>query len=59
MEILFKVFGGGNEVLDVNRFVSYLKLENIYVEVGQIVFMELFFKSVLYWGEGMVDYFII
>jgi hypothetical protein len=34
METLLKVFGGGNEVLDANRFASYLKSENIYAEVG-------------------------
>lgn len=34
METLLKVFGGGNEVLDANRFASYLKTENIYAEVG-------------------------
>ncbi|ERE85825.1 sperm flagellar protein 2 [Cricetulus griseus] len=32
METLLKVFGGGNEVLDANRFASYLKIENIYAE---------------------------
>ncbi|XP_032754683.1 sperm flagellar protein 2 isoform X2 [Rattus rattus] len=32
METLLKVFGGGNEVLDANRFASYLKTENIYAE---------------------------
>lgn len=32
METLLKVFGGGNEVLDANRFASYLKSENIYAE---------------------------
>nr|AAD56310.1 KPL2 [Rattus norvegicus] len=32
METLLKVFGGGNEVLDANRFASYLKTENIYSE---------------------------
>ncbi|XP_021039606.1 sperm flagellar protein 2 isoform X3 [Mus caroli] len=32
LETLLKVFGGGNEVLDANRFASYLKLENIYAE---------------------------
>lgn len=34
LETLLKVFGGGNEVLDANRFASYLKIENIYAEVG-------------------------
>ncbi|XP_042117374.1 sperm flagellar protein 2 isoform X5 [Peromyscus maniculatus bairdii] len=32
LETLLKVFGGGNEVLDANRFASYLKIENIYAE---------------------------
>ncbi|XP_051006911.1 sperm flagellar protein 2 isoform X2 [Acomys russatus] len=32
METLLKVFGGGSEVLDANRFASYLKIENIYAE---------------------------
>ncbi|XP_051038489.1 sperm flagellar protein 2 [Phodopus roborovskii] len=32
IETLIKVFGGGNEVLDANRFASYLKIENIYAE---------------------------
>ena len=34
METLLKVFGGGREVLDANRFASYLKIENIYEQVG-------------------------
>ncbi|KAL1783577.1 sperm flagellar protein 2, partial [Sigmodon hispidus] len=32
LETLLKVFGGGNEVLDANRFASCLKMENIYAE---------------------------
>lgn len=40
METLLKVFGGGSEVLDANRFASYLKIENIYAEVGCMEFLQ-------------------
>lgn len=33
METLLKVFRGGNEAQDTNRFASHLKRENIYSEV--------------------------
>lgn len=34
METLFKVFRGGKEAQDTNRFASHLKTQNIYSEVG-------------------------
>lgn len=34
METLLKVFRGGNEPQDTNRFASYPKTESIYSEVG-------------------------
>lgn len=34
METLLKVFKGGSEAQDSNRFASHLKIENIYAEVG-------------------------
>lgn len=35
MERLLKVFQGGKEVQDANRFASHLQMENAYTEVGQ------------------------
>jgi hypothetical protein len=37
VETLLKVFRGGNEAQDPNRFASHMKIENIYAEVGQII----------------------
>lgn len=36
METLLRVFRGGSEVKDANRFTSHLKTENIYAEVGEM-----------------------
>ncbi|XP_006156392.1 sperm flagellar protein 2 isoform X2 [Tupaia chinensis] len=41
METLLKVFRGGNEAQDANRFVSHLKIENIYAESFIKVFQDL------------------
>ncbi|XP_036062821.1 sperm flagellar protein 2 [Onychomys torridus] len=45
LETLLKVFGGGNEVLDANRFASYLKIENIYAENFMKTFQDLGAKN--------------
>lgn len=37
METLLRVFRGGTEAQDSNRFASRLKTENIYAEVGWVV----------------------
>nr|XP_008260336.1 sperm flagellar protein 2 isoform X7 [Oryctolagus cuniculus] len=41
METLLRVFRGGSEVKDANRFTSHLKRENIYAESFMKVFQEL------------------
>ncbi|XP_058535993.1 sperm flagellar protein 2 isoform X1 [Ochotona princeps] len=41
METLLRVFRGGSEVKDANRFTSHLKTENIYAESFIKVFQEL------------------
>ncbi|XP_019488516.1 PREDICTED: sperm flagellar protein 2 [Hipposideros armiger] len=45
METLFKVFRGGNEAQDTNRFASHLKIENIYSEDFTKVFQDLGAKN--------------
>ncbi|KAK2492976.1 hypothetical protein MC885_017740, partial [Smutsia gigantea] len=45
METLFKVFRGGKEAQDTNRFTSHLKTENIYSESFIKVFQELGAKN--------------
>ncbi|KAL6042801.1 hypothetical protein STEG23_015389, partial [Scotinomys teguina] len=42
---LVKVFGGGSEILDANRFASYLKTENIYAENFVKTFQDLGAKN--------------
>ncbi|XP_042546463.1 sperm flagellar protein 2 [Dipodomys spectabilis] len=41
IETLLKVFQGGNEAQDVNRFVNHLKSENIYAESFNKTFQDL------------------
>ncbi|XP_032967176.1 sperm flagellar protein 2 isoform X3 [Rhinolophus ferrumequinum] len=45
METLLKVFRGGNEAQDTNRFASHLKIENIYSEDFIKVFQDLGAKN--------------
>ncbi|XP_073093345.1 sperm flagellar protein 2 isoform X11 [Manis javanica] len=45
METLFKVFRGGKEAQDTNRFASHLKTQNIYSESFIKVFQELGAKN--------------
>ncbi|EHB18181.1 Sperm flagellar protein 2, partial [Heterocephalus glaber] len=45
METLLTVFRGGNEAQDTNRFVSHLKIENIYAENFTKTFQDLGVKN--------------
>ncbi|KAM4875931.1 sperm flagellar protein 2 [Thomomys bottae] len=45
IETLFKVFPGGNEAQDVNRFVGHLKTENMYTESFIKTFQDLGAKN--------------
>ncbi|KAM6156501.1 sperm flagellar protein 2 [Erethizon dorsatum] len=45
METLLKVFRGGNESQDTNRFANHLKIENIYAENFTKTFQDLDVKS--------------
>ncbi|XP_070332676.1 sperm flagellar protein 2 isoform X4 [Odocoileus virginianus] len=45
MQTLLRVFRGGNEVLDANRFASHQKIENIYLENFIKVFQDLGSKN--------------
>ncbi|KAF4024458.1 hypothetical protein G4228_016279 [Cervus hanglu yarkandensis] len=45
MQTLLRVFRGGNEVLDANRFANHQKIENIYLENFIKVFQDLGSKN--------------
>ncbi|XP_037655028.1 sperm flagellar protein 2 isoform X4 [Choloepus didactylus] len=45
METLLRVFRGGNEAQDLNRFASYFKIENIYSENFIKIFQDLGAKN--------------